>query len=210
MNAWGGPGPSTYAGHYSPDGRWFWTGSQWTPVGVPGWKGARYGRPASGSGSLANPGRRLGARLLDGLVLLPVSALIIVAIVVFVAPHVGPVFPAAKTASDAGTSSRTPGFVWLELAIFAGIFVLNLVQAVYETVAVARYGRTLGKAWLGIRIVRTDGSPLDWGRAAGRTGLYFVMGWIGVVGLVNELWCLWDEDRQCLHDKAVGTLVVND
>jgi uncharacterized RDD family membrane protein YckC len=54
------------------------------------------------------------------------------------------------------------------------------------------------------------GSPLGWGRAAGRTSLYFVMGWIGVVGMVHQRWCLWDDDRQCVHDKAVGTLVIND
>jgi uncharacterized RDD family membrane protein YckC len=28
--------------------------------------------------------------------------------------------------------------------------------------------------------------------------------------MLDPLWCVWDNNRQCLHDKAVGTIVVND
>lgn len=30
------------------------------------------------------------------------------------------------------------------------------------------------------------------------------------LGFLDPLWCLWDENRQCLHDKAADTIVVND
>jgi uncharacterized RDD family membrane protein YckC len=38
----------------------------------------------------------------------------------------------------------------------------------------------------------------------------WLSGYTGVIGLVDPLWCLWDNDRQCVHDKAVNTIVVND
>jgi uncharacterized RDD family membrane protein YckC len=30
----------------------------------------------------------------------------------------------------------------------------------------------------------------------------------GLFALINESWLLWDPRRQCLHDKAAGTVVV--
>jgi uncharacterized RDD family membrane protein YckC len=30
------------------------------------------------------------------------------------------------------------------------------------------------------------------------------------LGALDPLWCLWDDKRQCLHDKAAGTIVIND
>jgi hypothetical protein len=30
----------------------------------------------------------------------------------------------------------------------------------------------------------------------------------GLFSLRNELWLLWDQQRQCLHDKAARTVVV--
>jgi uncharacterized RDD family membrane protein YckC len=45
-----------------------------------------------------------------------------------------------------------------------------------------------------------------WGRAAA----YFGFNLVSVVGLLDVIWCLWDGERQCLHDKVVSTVVVND
>jgi uncharacterized RDD family membrane protein YckC len=45
-----------------------------------------------------------------------------------------------------------------------------------------------------------------WGRAAA----YFGFNLVSVLGLLDVIWCLWDEERQCLHDKVASTLVVND
>lgn len=213
MNAWSGPGTSNFGPQYSPDGRWFWTGNQWAPVPppmgqmAPPWKGARFGRPPTGPGSLAEPARRLGARLLDALVFLPVAAIVIVGVILIVAPHLGKLFP---TAGSESTNAPTPGFVLLEFALIGASILIGAAFVAYETIATVRYGRTLGKARMHIRIVATDGSPLGWGRALGRTCLYWLSSYIGVIGLVDPLWCLWDNDRQCVHDKAVNTIVVND
>ncbi len=106
--------------------------------------------------------------------------------------------------------ARFPGFVWLELVVFACAFVTGLISIAYETFATVRYGRTLGKRWLGIRPVRADGSPITTGRALGRSAFRAGVGFLSWIGLLDPLWCLWDDTRQCLHDKVADTIVIND
>jgi len=129
--------------------------------------------------------------------------------IVLVAPHAGEMFP--KSNPDPNVSGPTPGIVWIYLTVLAAIVLTSVINLAYETIATARYGRTLGKAWLHIRAVREDGSPLELGRSLGRAALYLlVVPAVQAAGVLDPLWCLWDENRQCLHDKAVGTIVIND
>jgi uncharacterized RDD family membrane protein YckC len=182
--------------------------SGYGPWGVPPWKGSLLGRPRTGPGSLANPARRLGARLLDGIVLVPFAGALIALAVALVAPHAGPMFPALPT--RAGAVMPTPGFVWVYLAVLGAVLVSGVLIALYEAVATARYGRTLGKAWLHIRPVGIEGGAPGWGRSFGRVAL-FALSWLfNPIGLLDPLWCLWDPNAQCLHDKVAGTIVVND
>jgi len=71
---------------------------------------------------------------------------------------------------------------------------------------VAPRGQNPGKALIGIRVIRTDGSAV-------RTGGMFVRGLAGwLAGLIplylDYLWILWDKDAQTIHDKLVNTVVV--
>lgn len=191
-----------------------WTQPPWNqpgayPWGFPTWKGAEFGRPPSGPGSLADPGRRLCARLLDALVMIPVLAVLAAIAVAVVAPHAGPIFPAVNN-SDPNARVPTPGFVWIYLAVFVAAAVAVIISAAYQVVATARYGRTLGKMWLDIRPLRTDGRTVGWGCAFGREAIYAVAHLLSWLGALDPLWCLWDANRQCLHDKVASTMVVND
>ncbi len=203
----------------------YWDGAAWTghrvpppgppvhPYGVwagPTWKGARLGRPPYGPGALAEPGRRLGARLLDLLVLLPVFAVLLAVTLLIAAPRFGPLFPDFPQVGDTPQPTPTPGFVWLYLVVVGCALAMGLVMVVYETVLVARYGRTLGMRWLGIRPLGTDGVPLGWARSFVRALIYWLFSLLSWIGLLNVLWCLWDDDRQCLHDKVADSIVVND
>jgi uncharacterized RDD family membrane protein YckC len=179
---------------------------QW--ASAPPWKGARFGRPPHGSGSLSEPGRRLGARLLDSLVFFPVYAVCIGIAIALVAPHAGVIFP--KNNVDPNATLPTPGFVWLYLAAFGASILAGALFVLYETVATVKWGRTLGKRWMRMRPVTLTGHPLGWGRAFGRSSVGWLAAWLGWIGLLDPLWCLWDGDRQCLHDKIAGTLVVDD
>ena len=214
--------PGWYSDPAGGGGQRYWDGSAWTDYAVawapaPGpipyvqskwpWKGAQYGRPASGSGSLADPWRRLAARLLDGLVLLPVFIVAMVLAIAIVAADAGPIFP-KTTAND--PNPPTPGLLWLYAAFFGVALVVGGASVLYESVMTARFGRTLGKRWMHIRPVGLDGAPLGWGRSFGRAATQAVAGWVGWIGLIDQLWCLWDDNRHCVHDKIVSTLVVND
>lgn len=84
----------------------------------------------------------------------------------------------------------------------------------------ARYGQTVGKMLLGIRLVGPDGGVPGMGRAAVRElGLKFVipvglflLGPFGVAGLIlllpaDCLWMLHDARQQTWHDRIAGTRV---
>jgi uncharacterized RDD family membrane protein YckC len=76
-------------------------------------------------------------------------------------------------------------------------------------------GQTLGKQWLGIRVIREDGDAWTFGTGLlrelvikgllfGTVGSFF----FGIPTLVNYLWPLWDEKKQALHDKLATSYVV--
>ncbi|HSO27719.1 MAG TPA: RDD family protein [Anaerolineales bacterium] len=65
-------------------------------------------------------------------------------------------------------------------------------------------GQTLGKALMGVRIVRVDGGRLRLRNAVVRlAGL-----WLSAILFLGYLLVLVDGRRQALHDKLAGTLVV--
>jgi uncharacterized RDD family membrane protein YckC len=203
----------------------YWDGAAWTdfrtpPIpaqyppqvqwGPPPWKGAQLGRPAVGPAALANPGRRLGARMLDVVVLVPILALLLVLTLLIAASHFGPIFPKAYT-HPSNAPVPPPGFLWIYVTVIACSFGANLIMVAYETVAIAKYGRTLGMAWLHIRPLRVDGGTLGWGRSFGRAAIFWLaVCCAGSIGLLDPLWCLWDDKRQCLHDKVADSIVIND
>jgi len=141
--------------------------------------------------------------------MLPVLAVLVTVAVVIVAPHAGPIFPTQQYQNSDGREP-TPGFVWIYLAVLGAIVVFGIAMVTYQSVATARYGRTLGKRWLHIRPLRVDGSRVGWGRALGREAIYWLSTVLGWLGFLDALWCLWDGNHQCIHDKVADTIVVND
>lgn len=73
-----------------------------------------------------------------------------------------------------------------------------------------RNGQTWGKQWLGIRVVRAGRDPVGGWFGVLREVLvkYLLLGLCGIVQLIDSLWPLWDDRKQALHDKIVGTYVV--
>lgn len=91
-----------------------------------------------------------------------------------------------------------PGTVWFELALLA---VTMLFFAWFWT----HGGQTLGmRAWR-IRVVRTDGRPLNWSRAA----LRFLAAVVAALPLGLGLWWgAFDAQRRGWHDRWTDTRVV--
>ena len=154
--------------------------------------------------------RRVGAVLLDGLILLiPLIVL-------------GLLTPTTTTTTNPNTGLRTSHISLLTSVLD------TVVWGIYVVVLLARpgahNGQTLGKQGAGIAVLRNDGKPMDYSTAALRDivckggpslvgsaliaagsalGLIFLL-----VPLVDYLWPLWDIENRALHDHVAKTHVV--
>jgi uncharacterized RDD family membrane protein YckC len=189
------PPPGWYYATGDPFGtQRYWDGTQW--VGGPQWVA-----PPPGSGGypagrpvLADPGRRIVARLLDGLI---VGVVIMIPIIIWV----------ARAGTDSDDLQNPPWWVSL-----LGIGVL-----VYEVVFVALRGATPGKMAMGIAVVRQDGtSPPGWRTAC----LRYVLALVGVIPgigglasivllIVSFVFLFTDDRRRTIEDRIASTYVVD-
>jgi len=73
---------------------------------------------------------------------------------------------------------------------------------------VARYGQTMAKRLLEIKVVRSDGSKASLGRIFWlRNVVNILLGVIPLYGLIDIL-LIFGEKRQCIHDMIADTIVV--
>lgn len=106
--------------------------------------------------------------------------------------------------------------------ILGAIFYVSLLVAaliLYAPLLMRRSGERNGQTWgkqlLGIRVVRTNGVPMDFTHSAIREalvkglGLGFASSIIPVIPYVlDALWPLWDDEHRAIHDMVAGTRVV--
>jgi uncharacterized RDD family membrane protein YckC len=129
-------------------------------------------------------GRRLVALLVDGIVLAIVAA------------------PLVET-------TRRPGYLRIEL-VGARSVVPFLVWLAYFVVMEATLGATLGKLALGVRVVKPDGTKLDWSSAFVRTIARLVDGFPYVIPYLVGAIAVWsDPTRRRLGDRWARTVVVD-
>ncbi|WP_088278784.1 RDD family protein [Ideonella sp. A 288] len=77
----------------------------------------------------------------------------------------------------------------------------------YFSLLPARWrGQTLGKRWLGLRVVELTGKPMTVLQCLKRYGGYAAGMATGGLGFLQVL---WDPNRQALHDKAAHTVVID-
>lgn len=179
-----GPGVPGGPGGQIPPGGW-----QPSPAGVPsGWQGL----------PLASWGSRVGAALLDGLILL-VAVVVLGGIVVAI-------FAAG---------SNVGGALVAVIAFLAYAVVLLLYAPVLMGREGPHNGQTWGKQIVGITVVRNDGRTVDMGFAFLREFVVknLLFWWLGsfllyIPTLLDYLWPLWDDENRCLHDMIVSTHVV--
>ncbi len=79
---------------------------------------------------------------------------------------------------------------------------------VYMTIFLSWWkGQTIGKRMMGIRVLQLDGEPITWWTAFERAGGYAAGFATGLLGFAQVM---WDANRQAIHDRIVGTVVVLD
>lgn len=80
--------------------------------------------------------------------------------------------------------------------------------SLYLTVMLSWWkGQTLGKRIMKIRVRRLDGHPITWWTAFERAGGYAAGFATGLLGFAQVY---WDSNRQAIHDRIAGTVVVLD
>jgi uncharacterized RDD family membrane protein YckC len=193
--AFGEPSQQTSTQQYAPP----------PPPGVglqPGaWRGQRIGLPQYGPNALADPGQRLVARIIDGVI---IGVVFVVLVVLFL-------IPASVTTSVTNRTTGGTTTVGEPAAAFVvlGFIVPFAVFLFYEVGMIAVRGQTLGKMAMGIKVVRlADGQIPGWGPSFVRWIVPAAICFVPFLPLLDVLWLVWDENRQCLHDKAASSLVV--
>ena len=114
------------------------------------------------------------------------------------------------------------GIKWVVAAmsiasVIVGVLAIVVIgYIVWWLIALGR-GQTPGKQIVGIRVIKDNGEPSNWGYTFLREFVIklLLVGFIsdvtfGIGRLVDYLWPLWDraEKMQTLHDKLLGTIVV--
>jgi uncharacterized RDD family membrane protein YckC len=198
------PGPQAPPPGYAPPG----------PEGAPryggpvppgGWQ-QPIARPTAGWAGLplASWGSRLGATVIDGLVLL-IPAVVLFFVVV------------ASAVGISGDEDASAGAVIAALILY--VVLMAAVVLLYAPLLMmrqgARNGQTLGKQLLGIRVVRDSGEAMSFGWAALREVVIKNLA-VGIASSIipfipwflNYFWPLWDDQNRALHDMAASTHVV--
>jgi len=86
----------------------------------------------------------------------------------------------------------------------------SLLVGIYNRVyLVAQRGSSIGQGIMKLKTVDGNGNLLTMGTAAIRLLAQVALSFVPFVGpLLDLLWPLWDDKRQTLHDKAVGSYVL--
>ncbi|MGK0370472.1 MAG: putative RDD family membrane protein YckC [Glaciecola sp.] len=148
-----------------------------------------------GDDNLASRGSRLGATILDVFIM-----------VLFFIP--GIVIMALMGGNFSGDDATQ---MTMDIYLYSGVFLL--AYFIINGVLLYKYGQTMAKRLLKIKIVRTDGTRTAFGRMLGlRIVLIQVLTQIPIIGalfaLVNVLF-IFREDQRCVHDLIADTKVIN-
>lgn len=90
------------------------------------------------------------------------------------------------------------------LASFVGPFIL-LFLVIYHVGMWTWRGTTIGGIVLGLKVVRLDGRPVNFGVALVRSLSSFFSAFVLFLGF---FWAGWDREKQSWHDKIAGTCIV--
>jgi uncharacterized RDD family membrane protein YckC len=92
---------------------------------------------------------------------------------------------------------------------FLALIIAAIIFLIYGIVMIGSRGQTVGMMAVGIKAIRDgDGGAVTYGQALGRSLLQLIMSYTVILILLSDLWPLWDQKRQTLHDKAARTVVI--
>jgi uncharacterized RDD family membrane protein YckC len=185
--------PSTAPGYGSPP-----------PPGAGGPVAPAYDSEVMGRYVLATWLSRVGAQLIDGLII-GIGALVLF-------------LPIGAALGVAGASDSDTGIGAAIVGLLFWVLCVTIIAVLYAPLMMARTnGKTLGRMAMNIRVVKTNGEPITFGFAMLREVVVKSIGFgiagsftFGLANLLDSLWPLWDEENRALHDFIVSTRVVKD
>lgn len=149
-----------------------------------------------GAGELAGFWRRLVALIIDGVILAIADGI--------VGWILGAIFGGGYVVSNGTVYASANG---------GAAFLIYVIQAIiflgYFGYFWSARGQSLGYMALGLRVVRTDGSPLGFGRAVARAVGLAVSFWVWAIpAIISAFTVGLGSKKQALHDMVVDTQVV--
>ena len=151
----------------------------------------------------ANFGQRLGAWLLDGLIL-GIPATIGFFVLIVVLPRGEPELCTDFDGDLAICEPLTGGSFMILLV--AGLAMLVFVVYYWWGKLIGERGQTPGKKAVHIKVVgRNTNQPVGMGKGIGRGLMSYVSSLICYLGY---FWMLWDDKKQTWHDKVVESIVI--
>jgi uncharacterized RDD family membrane protein YckC len=152
-----------------------------------------------GQHALAGRGTRLGAAIVDGLILV---VMVYVPLVISIRMSGHPLLVNAHFNYAALINSAI-------LLPIVGLIAFAWLNVLF----VSRNGQSIAKKLMGIKVVRSDGSKASLGRIFWLRNVVNIV--IGIIPLLGSLYGLVDsllifgEPRQCAHDKIADTIVID-
>lgn len=161
-------------------------------------RGGRSG--AKAPAEFATPGSRLLARLIDGIIGVPVVVVLYLLASEAVATFI--------TIDSIGIL-----ILLIMLPVFIMMIIGVVVSFVYEVPLIAVKGQTVGKMVMKIKVVPADDSlEVGFKKSLVRWIVPQSMGVVPIVGSIPALlgyaWIIWDTEHQGWHDKAAKTYVI--
>lgn len=215
------PDPAAARPGHPPQQR-YWDGAMWTEHVAPGQPVAATGafKTTPDGERLANWWPRVGASVIDGLIVTPV---VLVLGLPFLLSYVRSYTAYMEELTRTIEAGGTPGFAAGTTVGAGDLVALTLVGLIvgvtYNAAFLRRKGATPGKMVLGLRVrLRDTPGQLPWSAIARRllvqqgASLFAVVPFasllVGWFPLLDGLWPLWDSKNQALHDKLARTNVV--
>lgn len=208
--------------------RWY-DGEQWTGYAAPPASDALGSASASAVPTapdgrpLAGWGSRLGAYVIDSLVVGAVATVLGIPWWIQVVREYATFLDELTTAAEAGRSSSVSSLdLYADIAgpLVVLTVITLLVGLVYHAAQLRGRSSTLGMRAVGVEVSTWEprSGPLPWRVVMVRWATFYGVGILSVVPFLGwlvslyvilaGLWPLWDGRSQGLHDKAAGTVVV--